>query len=449
MTGLGGILSGYGSESDAESEGEAPVPSPPEPKAKSSGLGGLMSALPPPKATLPSAPKRKQHQIRIEAAPSRGDHNEAEPPRKIPKASTSSGVASTSKHGLFGMLPAPTRTGPPSPPRDREDAGHQATLTITETVGPPTANKKKGNADFRAMLGIGPKQATAAGHSAKPPPKARDLPQGHPEPLEPLGTTTSQGPARQVQSAGAKAEISLGRDDGHVAAGESATQRGEQAAAILEPVEIDFFGLAAPPSSSTGASRKSRETSSAIQPVKVNASRPRSAAPQLEEADPYPGWVRNPDGSWVPVTPEAQAAFASHQAAQRLENARNGQDGNDEEHLRHIERLRAQGVDVDALASASAQDRTTRPLSSMTSSTTDAKYAQAAASIAPSNRPSDDGTAVGADGKRKDKMTSTRARQKGQLSSLFAQAEEKRESLEEKWAQGRANRNAAKARYGF
>ena len=42
-----------------------------------------------------------------------------------------------------------------------------------------------------------------------------------------------------------------------------------------------------------------------------------------------------------------------------------------------------------------------------------------------------------------------RARNRGQLSSLITRAQENRQALEQRWAQGKAKKREASKRYGF
>ena len=48
-----------------------------------------------------------------------------------------------------------------------------------------------------------------------------------------------------------------------------------------------------------------------------------------------------------------------------------------------------------------------------------------------------------------ERLTNMRARNRGQLSSLLMHAVETRDTLEERWSQGKAKRREASKRYGF
>lgn len=475
-----GIISGYSSGSDNESDGnegapKAPLAGPSESKAASKTadrLGGFLATLTPPKASStststapptspPPPPKRKQHQIRVETtrAGDSGSRSDADllasavsvKTKKMSRLDSPgpNGGASSSKHGLLSMLPAPTRKSPPTSPRRREEdqSGKVRLNTNEPTPSFGQNDKKKGNADFRAMLGLKPKVPLAdvtSNESWEKTTKGMLIPLGHQDaPLDaqqrrlrmdftPQQTTAQQGepPLREQEAAA------------------SPDHWREQANKFTG---LDFFGLA--PSTSTAEKlpsgfAKAPASETSTMPSSLTTTRVLSVAPKIEEPTPYPGWVQNPDGSWIAVTPEAQEVFAAHQAAAAA--AARDKSGYSDAHTgqrRHLERLRDQGVNIDNIRAVAANDCVYDSNYARNGSTMslDAKYAQAAASMTPSTGDKDREDAGG----KKVKGLTSRARQKGQLSSLFAQAEEKRESLEEKWAQGRANRNAARERYGF
>lgn len=488
MPGLG-LVAGYDSDSSSDSESkpnsikEVGHSKPAAVNSKSSivpqngGLGGLLSSLPPPKSSSsssglssndkkPAGGKRKQHQIRIEASSRLSDASDDErDATEIKKAKAnikkSDGPASSSKHSLFGMLPAPTRKGPPSPPKSaqEEEFGQvgEGRLTVTEPAAADATGKKKGNADFRAMLGLKPKADQGGAVSPSKPTESPAMKTEN-ELERSAVSTMNMPPTSNLRPLPSPNAASL-EPPPKAASPEYLNSTTSSA--------MDFFGLSSPVSKvatseilPVTAPRPSFGTRTAPAAVASASSRTLSAAPTVEEASPYPGWLQNPDGSWIPVTPEAQEAFAAHHAAQ----AASGADPHAEEREREMERLRAQGVDIDSLATIDAGTqagsadfaRRPQPSASMahggTTSSLDAKYAQAAAAMAhvPAGPGESDEVGDGSDQKkRRDKMTSTRARHKGQLTSLFAQAEEKRDSLEEKWAKGRANRQGAREKYGF
>lgn len=157
-----------------------------------------------------------------------------------------------------------------------------------------------------------------------------------------------------------------------------------------------------------------------------------NAAPEVRESkkereptpdvadDPYRGWKCDPDGTWYPVTPEAHAAYAAWvREHQSVEEARS---------LAQVPRHAS-------LASFNAAEEMQR---------------------AQSSRPGDVSTAskpvqesLVSEKLRTDKFTNTRARSRGQLTSLLAMAHENKSALEERWAQGKSKMRENKKRYGF
>ena len=148
-----------------------------------------------------------------------------------------------------------------------------------------------------------------------------------------------------------------------------------------------------------------------------------SAAPVIEDRiksepepsmDAYPGWKRDPDGSWYPVTPEAHAIYAAWaQYAQKEAELQ----------VPH----HAQVATVDASAEL---DRIPKAPSQ---------------APAPETRPE----SLVSEKLRTDKFTNMRARTRGQLTSLLAMAHENRPMLEERWSQGKSKMRENKKRYGF
>lgn len=451
----GGLVAGY--DSDSGSEPETPTAAPaakapvangrssimsklglPPPSASSisgpSKLGGLMSSLPPPKSSTGAiegsasstekrpAQKRK-HQIKIDSLADLDDEDGEETaassshPKKAPKTKltdSADGPSVSSSHSLFGMLPAPSRKGPPSPPAkagraDDDDAeisgvGHMAVSEDTSA----SKGQKKGNADFRALLGLKPSTTSA--------PKST--------PAQTIPKATGAAPQQPSVAASQMGE-----------AGSSAQARADPAPAP-KAKPANFFSLG----DDDEASPHSDVASSSIFSSRI------SAAPSLAEpssSSPFPGWQQNPDGSWIPVTPEAQEAFAKYQAEQQAAGTADPSG----ERSRELERLRAQGVDLDSLQTvdmeaqrAEWEKKPQRIDSTGGSASLDAKYAEAAGLSA-----AEHGTS-----KRPDtKATGHRAQRKGQLSSMLAQADERRDQLEEKWAQNRNTQAAARGKYGW
>ncbi|CAO1627942.1 unnamed protein product [Sympodiomycopsis kandeliae] len=367
---------------------------PPPQSSSSSKSNSLSKALPPPTTT-----SKRKHQIKIStnstSDDSDGDDQVASTHKKPKPTTTTESTTSGSKHSLFAMLPAPSRPNPQPTKEEEEEEGQEAKLSITEDTS--TSKSGKGNADFRAMLGLKPvANRTSSRDSTPPKPTISSRP-----------TTTNDGKQKEQPK---PVSIPAARPD---------PKQDPQE-------EVDFFSIG------SDQKRVSLPTLSA------NAI---SAAPTItEDHSAYPGWQQNPDGSWIAITPEAQAQAQASASAHT-----NGNDSVDAR-ARLIRRLQEEeGIDVDSLQSVDLatlrSEWEKKPVEARSSSTTlDAKYAQAAGQpLQEEQRQS----------KEKDKRTNFRARQKGQLTSLFAQAEERRDELEDKWAQGKQNKRAAASRYGF
>lgn len=468
MSGIG-ALAGYGSDSDDDEQqvqaGPSTVPAAataPASAAKAPPQGGLFAALPP-----PSADKKRKHQIKLDSlADLRNqdgdddDHGGRKSKQsKSSAAQSAPSASSSSAHSLFGMLPAPTRKGPPTPPP--REAPDEARMTIVETDdGGREGNSgsgaaaKKGNADFRAMLGLKPveKKATAAAPASG---EGLAVPGA-------IAKVASGSPSASTSSSNGKASTSKQPAVPPLATATTAPTKAPKPA----PQPVDFFGLAqpTPPAAPVASSSRTPQPASSISSI--------SSAPTLSTShDPYPGWAQNPDGSWIPVTPEAHEAFAlaqreqQHQAAQAEAEAQAG--GLDER--QRLQLVAAGYSDVDKLqsvdaAQAAALKRGGRPVdvggagadAQSAASRLDAKYAAAAAASKERaegedayDEDDDRGASSSSRGGGRDKLTTHRARGKGQLSSLFAQADEKRGDLEEKWARARENKRGAASRYGW
>ncbi|PWN20481.1 hypothetical protein BCV69DRAFT_283365 [Microstroma glucosiphilum] len=465
----------------------------PPPSASSSSSSkttsnGLASALPPPKASLASSlpavksdvpatngstSSKRKNQIRIESlADLHDDKDDAGQGSSTASAASSSkkakmegkpSMSAASSHGLFGMLPAPSRKGPPTPPRKRqeeEDEGvgvGEARLTLHEEESDSQAQKgvKKGNADFRAMLGLKPSQTAGEGiskpkviaastsSSRQPEPPRKAAPPRH-EPITPSATEVLMASSRT-----------------------STAQAPQQTTTPTPPSQpqpsqapIDFFSLSSSSSKSHSApSKPSPLPSSSSSRLAV------SSAPSIAEASPYAGWHQNPDGSWVPVTPEAIQAYEAHQASLVAASSNNLQAaGGDaraaEEAARELRKLREQGIDVESLQSvdleATRAEWEKKPMEARSSSALDAKYAAAAGLASQQGTAGvgdeDEEGAARNEGRKKAELPgakNARGKGRGQLSNLIAQAAERKDELEQKWAEGKSNRAAAGNRYGW
>lgn len=153
------------------------------------------------------------------------------------------------------------------------------------------------------------------------------------------------------------------------------------------------------------------------------ATLPFSAAPDINERtklepeptlDSYPGWKRDPDGTWYPVTPEAHAVYAAWTQHAQQEA---------ELHIPHHARVASfdASAELDRVAKIPSQEPT------------------------PESRPE----SLVSEKLRSDKFTNMRARTRGQLTSLLAMAHENRPVLEERWSQGKSKMRENKKRYGF
>lgn len=415
-----GLVSGYGSDSDSEAGSDAII----APSAAPSS--GLSSLLPAPKSAGPSTSKpRGKRQIKVGGLSDADDDDDDDDqasgkPKKKPKMQAS--TASASAHSLFGMLPAPTRAPPPHSSakgknanvRAGEDDGDGEEGTMQATQEEQTPKPKKGNADFRAMLGLKP----VAGGQAKQGPAEMEEKRVKSIPTQ----VSSISPQAQAQSSeNLKARGPQTNTPPSASSPPTKATSKPHSEPALEP-DVDFFSI-------SSDSRPDASTPTSSLPVTTL-----SAAPTIAEDDPYPGWHQNPDGTWIPVTPAAQEEYERHQASNT-------------DHTRMIERLREQeGIDIDRLQHVDLQSTRAewekKPLEARigSSAALDAKYAQAAG-VLPVEENKDNNA--------REKKTNFRAKQKGQLTSLFAQAEERREELEDKWAQGKQNKRAAASRYGF
>ncbi|KAN0064298.1 hypothetical protein ACQY0O_002489 [Thecaphora frezii] len=460
-----------------------------------SGGGGL--ALPPPKHTAQGptskAAKRKAEssrlQIRVgslhDLGPSDdpaddGDGGTGRPMKK----QTRPPVASGTLHALFGMLPAPksadqierekaaeaerkARQGALRIAADADMAGagwdrggndDNDGLGISDapSIDDGKAKKGKGNDDFRAMLGLKP---------ATPKPKATAPAPGPPSASVSGPTPTAGSSSRSAASIQISNHRNSAADPALVAPpGPSAAT----STAKIAAAPIDFFSLDDGAAKQTTPTTDSATSSVGPRPLAMSI----SAAPILEDTSKaatakaktgaevdggsydYRGWQQDPDGSWVPVTPEAQAAYAAWQAAQQAE-AQMAQAFDDPSRRRPNNGSGGGGFDIGELARAGLRQEdlasvdaaklvSAGGLASGGLGSVDARYASAAAEVA--SAATDHEVAAG---KKTDKMTNQRAKQKGQLTSLLAHANEKRRELEEKWAKGRAVGQAAAAKYGF
>lgn len=427
------LVSGYDSDSD---EGEDTV----GPRALSSSTTASVATsapkpfglkLPPPSsssngpqtsaAKAAGGSKRKADsrlQIKIDAL-ERTDEREKEglPKTKRPAMDK---AASSSSHGLFGLLPAPSQN--PVKAESKESSLTTAGAVSEEDAieseaaeeGEDQPKKKaKGNSDFRAMLGLAPTAAGAIGAAAK----ARRPSAAPPKLQRPSASITESELGNEIENMD------------NAARGQSET--------------TNFFSFGRPEE----RTKRQQNTSTSSFTVSAAPILQQDVAQEVatddneeDEEDRYRGWQQDPDGSWVPITPEAHAAYAAWAASQGPST------GVDLTNLPAGVREDAlQDVDAAALATEAWKNRPTDH-SFSASAGSDARYAAAAASAAGEADPN---VAPDEETKRRDRLTNHRAQKKGQLSSLLAQAEDNREKLEERWSRGKSARGEARAKYGF
>ena len=397
--------------------------------ASQSGTGSSLS-LPPPK----QASKRAKFQIKVDSLDKADDNDNDEDHQPDRKKLRPSSGASGSTHSLFGMLPAPKRSDEQvvKEKQAAENKARQGALRIVDENSASSEHdqegkqeatetdrddqhskpkKGKGNADFRAMLGLKP---------TAPKPAPTSLPSALPSAV--AAAKSSSAPPKPP----------------HVTASGSAPKKS---------APVDFFSLGDSSSPRTGPAKlPAPERSSSTVTISAAPTIPepiKKEAPQ--DTGEYPGWQQDPDGTWVPVTPEAHAQYAAWQAASAAEEqlARAYDDPS------RRQRMDGQGFDVGEMVRAGVRQETvahvdatafTRPV---VDTSLDSRYAAAAADVR--------AAAAGLPpvSKEDSKVANSRARQRGQLTSLIAQANERKEELEERWAKGKSARQQTSARYGF
>lgn len=422
------LVSGYDSDADSDddvstSTGKAGLAGllPPPLQQSSSQTAKSSLSLPVPVATTSasgivgnattSKRKAERRQIKIdalEALPSDADEDGPAKKPKVEKSESSSGRSGLT--GLMGLLPAPKERPPPDLKADLSHASNNMGLSegsigrLEVQQNGLEGKKVKGNNDFRSMLGLKPSSLAS---------KPKSAPNTELESKEPVvSRTTSEPPAARP----------------------------------ADEVKSDFF---ATDTSEAEKSKSSSRTGFSISSAPRIEDDPIDTLPIVESAlseeDQYKGWQQGPDGSWFPVTPEAHAAYNDYlasQGSQRQQHSINDRPADiqfDEAHIVY---------NVDA--NASRQAWLSRPSTEVDASSSglDRKYAMAAASLATP----DQGIPLvdqEEEVKKMDKKTNSRARRKGQLSALIAQADENREKLEERWSRGKDGRHAAKEKYGF
>lgn len=466
MSGLA-LLSGYGSDSDSDDGAPSAVQSAASKgattaaaaaaaatatnsaKPSSSRLGSL---LPPPKSasaspksnasglSLPPPTASKRKMIKIGSLQSVDQRPDQEDSDVVETKKPRLGTASTSKHSLFGMLPAPKRKDDEVLAERKKEADKrkadkvldesetpsivEAPLKIVQdvdrSVSPevPTGGevenskpKAKTNDAFRAMLGLKP--------AAKKPP-ATPLDASITPVAKPNHTTTGA----HKQSASPK------------------PTQPTAATSKVHAAPVDFFSLNTPLSN-----LKSASVTSSNSTVSISAA-PAIDAPQQREShsaseeneESYPGWALDPDGSWVPITPEAQAQLNAYQASLSPPPppATTSSSSRGASNLDGTRDLLAAGLTPEDIASFDAASAARNAYVENDGADSD-KYA-IAAEFAAGNRDA---------GMQQRKPGMVKGLRKGQLSSLISLANENRGKLEEKWQRGRDGQAQRARRYGW
>ncbi|KAJ9475038.1 hypothetical protein PHBOTO_004892 [Pseudozyma hubeiensis] len=476
-------LASYDSDSDDQDAVPAPVTTSsshvvstaPPPVASSSKLGSL---LPPPRAGLasklpsPSSSSRggslslpppasssssKRKVIKIDSLNSfkesedgtdSDDAMEDDTNRKKPKQATGTTNGGSSKHSLFGMLPAPKRKDyEVLAERSRQAEARKAARVMEESDTQTVANeplriyaeaehalspepqnipsgasnskaKGKNNDAFRAMLGLKPSTA------AKPDPSA--------------ASTSSTASSNPVTAARASSSYSAARlpAPSHVAAEPAAIPTSKPDAAA----PVDFFSIptARPSSKATSSSQKSSYSISAAPVIDHPTTQHSEDAVDSATNDDseYPGWQLDPDGSWVPVTPEAQAQFLAYQQSTTTPSA--PPTSKSASNLDGTRDLLAAGLTPEDIQAFDASSAARQAYLSADGDEADSEKYAAAAEFAAGNREIQ---------QRKPGML--KGLRKGQLSSLVSLAGENRAKLEKRWQRGREQNARRTNQYGF
>ncbi|CEH17943.1 Proline-rich protein PRCC [Ceraceosorus bombacis] len=508
------LVSGYDSDSGSDEQGGPSHVTGPSKQTSAAGTAShiapssskiskrLASLLPAPTTTsgskhcsaqTPAPPKKRQINIAsLSSLRASNGESEGEETIAVGAASTKrprleDGAEKSSEgkktHSLLGMLPAVK--GPPPPKTDQavpaskgqlgaisgsgssavgdDEGGSQETtdlangdaleaqeeeekedLAASSSAQSSGSHPSKGNDAFRAMLGLPPsaKPAPNSSQALKVPSASMSIPR--------LASATPRIASSSV-NVGAR----------HADAQERSPAQKKDTVALGGFFGLDATEDAEPATHSTtkGASLGGFKSKFSVQ-----------AAPTLNsgEAEAYPGWTQDPDGTWVPITPAAHAQYASWLSSQSSEAAVAGSSSAGRRSLGTAEanaELARAGLKADQLytidAGRSASEAYEAPSNASNrqapaaAARSDARYAAVAAAMkqAQANGGVVEGEEEDEDrgGKKKDKKDKAgfRARQKGQLSALFAHADEERERLEEKWAAHRSNKRKANERYGF
>ncbi|SGY14236.1 BQ5605_C010g06112 [Microbotryum silenes-dioicae] len=383
------------------------------------------------------------------------------PPPKVSTASTTPATLSSSKDTIptkkpLPALPPKKAKGPVRilldlPPPSASSSSSPSTSTSTPSNNDIDHDGPDGPIKKKPKLTLGGLSSGSDGGLAALLPKPKNE---APPPLQTSGSSTKPlgggglmgrlpPPASStVQSSSTAVDPSEGGKTGpsggflpNTLANKGKAKATNGAVAETTPAQqdlgLDFFGLgsvasSAPshPSATLSSSRLSKPTmtiSSAPTPIAVPVT---SVSKTPTASDPYPGFTQLPSGEWVAKDQETydlwvQSMAAEQQQAQEvpkefIDATRQGKILD-----LHEEQERAKNVWADRPEQLPGQEWQKKGHD---------EEAQAKVPLKPGQY---------------------RARQKGQLSALLADAVENRAELEERIARGKANRKAAGNRYGF
>ncbi|TKY88967.1 hypothetical protein EX895_002208 [Sporisorium graminicola] len=491
-------LAGYGSDSDEEGAAHAvastsshvapSAPAAPPPRPSSSKLGallpppraGLESKLPPPSSsasgsgiflpppTSTTSSKRKVIKVdslqSFQASDDGNDPDEAD--SKKPRLGSNLQKGSASKHSLFGMLPAPKRKDDEvlaernKQAQARREAkaiqdaeastSTQTPLSINEAVlraTSPTDNqpnlkdadeadlaaavskpKGKSNDAFRAMLGLKP---------------SATKPQVPPATSASSSTSTGIKPDTTTQNLSSKTPSHPSTTILNVAPGP-----GRTAPSKLEAKDsIDFFSLASnhPFNNNTASAPQSSSfvisSAPTIERPGSSSSHPNASIDDDVDDDDsaeYPGWQLDPDGSWVPVTPEAHAQLLAYQQSLSRSTPSTTPTSKSTSNLDGTRDLLAAGLTPEDIRAFDASTAARQAYLDPNGDAADNDKYAAAAEFAAGNREVQ---------QRKPGML--KGLRKGQLSSLVSLAGENRSQLEKRWQRNREAKAQRSTRYGF
>ncbi|CDR88899.1 uncharacterized protein SPSC_05731 [Sporisorium scitamineum] len=488
-------LAGYGSDSDEEDIPHAtastsssvvttaPAAAPARPASSKLGAllpqprAGLASKLPPPSSSsngsglsLPpptSSTSSKRKVIKVDSLQSFQASNDGDDlddatstDSKKPRLGSSMQNGSTSKHSLFGMLPAPKRKdGEVLAERNKQaearkaakaiqdadaSTSTQAPLSIDENASRATSpgtdaddteniaasNRKpkgKNNDAFRAMLGL---KLAATKHQ---PPPSTSIPSSSSTSIK--QNTTAHVSSSKVSSQPSSTSSVVKPDPGSASSSNADAQ-----------APVDFFSLASARSSNSTASAPHSSSFAIPSAPTVDHPDPKSSHQAVgtddndgdDDAAEYPGWQLDPDGSWVPVTPEAHAQLLAYQQSLPQATPSNTSTSKSASNLDGTRDLLAAGLTPEDLRAFDASDAARQAYLDANGDPADNDKYAAAAEFSAGNREVQ---------QRKPGML--KGLRKGQLSSLVSLASENRSQLEKRWQKNREAQAQRSKRYGF